>query len=52
MHDKLKEKGFLIYNGKGILKDKVMNIAVMGEIMSLDISDFIKTLKEILNAEQ
>jgi len=51
MHDKLKEKGFLIYNGKGILKDKVMNIATIGEITTKDIEEFIKALKEILNVE-
>lgn len=51
IHNKLKEKGFLIYNGKGILKDKVMNIATIGEITTKDIEEFIKALKEILNVE-
>jgi len=48
IHDGLKKHGFIIYNGKGELKDNVMNIATIGNLTKNDVNDFIKSLKKVL----
>lgn len=48
IHDKLKDKGFLIYPGKGELDGKVMHIATMGNIQIDDVKDFVIALEETL----
>lgn len=48
IHDKLKNKGFVIYPGKGPLTEKAMHIATIGAINNKDIQRFLKALKTIL----
>lgn len=44
----LKKNGIIIYNGKGPLKDKAVQIANIGEISKDDIKFFFHVLKEFL----
>ncbi len=44
----LKEKGIVIYGGKGLLKDRIFQIGTIGEIDSSDIDYFLDSLGEIL----
>lgn len=47
VQEKLKEKKIIIYAGKGELKEKVFQIANIGEIKKSDIHYLIKNLREI-----
>lgn len=47
-HDRLKEKGFIIYAGQGSLKQNAFRIANLGDLTSKDISNFLKSCKEVL----
>ena len=46
LHDKLKENGFIIYAGQGLLNKKIFRIANMGNIESEEINLCLKVLKE------
>jgi len=48
IHDELKKRGFIIYNGKDELEGKIMHIATMGDLTEKDIKEFVKNLKEII----
>lgn len=45
----LREKGYVIYPGKGPLDGRVMNIGNIGTINKRDVIDFVETLKVIIN---
>jgi 2-aminoethylphosphonate-pyruvate transaminase len=47
-HDALREKGYIIYPGKGKLKDKVFQVANMGAVSEKDINGFLHSLKIVL----
>lgn len=45
---RLKERNIVIYDGKGILKNKVFQVSIIGNLDKKDITLFLKNLKEIL----
>ncbi len=47
-HDKLKERGYIFYPGKGPLLGKVLHFANIGTLTEKDIIEFCKNLKEIV----
>jgi 2-aminoethylphosphonate-pyruvate transaminase len=47
-HDDLRERGYIIYPGKGKLKNKVFQVANMGAITEEDINGFLHSLKIVL----
>lgn len=47
-HDDLREQGYVIYPGKGNLKDKVFQVANMGAITEKDVTGFLHSLKFVL----
>ena len=47
-HDELREQGYVIYPGKGNLKDKVFQVANMGAITEKDVTGFLHSLKFVL----
>lgn len=52
IHDKLKEKGYIIYPGKGPLKDKVMHIANIGVLGRDDVLEFCSAFESILGGKK
>jgi 2-aminoethylphosphonate-pyruvate transaminase len=48
LHDKLKEKDFIIYAGQGNIEDKIFRVGNMGALTVTDINKFLETLKLIL----
>lgn len=48
LHDRLKERGFVIYAGQGPLAGKIFRVANMGALRIRDIERFLRCLKEIL----
>ncbi|MDR4505582.1 MAG: 2-aminoethylphosphonate aminotransferase [Candidatus Scalindua sp.] len=49
LHDRLKERGFVIYAGQGQLHAKIFRIANMGELSMQDLEEFIRNFKDIIN---
>lgn len=47
IHDYLKNKGFVIYNGKGPLRDKIFQVSVMGEINERTIKKFLRAVRQM-----
>lgn len=47
LHDKLKEKGFVIYAGQGNLEEKMFRVGNMGVLTIKDINRFLDSLKSI-----
>ena len=47
IHDYLKNKGFIIYRGKGPLKDKIFQISLMGDIDKNIVELFLKEMKNL-----
>jgi 2-aminoethylphosphonate-pyruvate transaminase len=48
LHDKLKEKGFIIYAGQGNIENKMFRIGNMGALTVADMNRFLESLKSIL----
>ena len=48
LHDRIKEKGFVIYNFQGHLQGKVFMLGVVGLINKQDIVNFLAVLREVL----
>ncbi len=48
LHDRLKERGFVIYAGQGHLSDTIFRVANMGALTHADIESFVKAFKEIV----
>jgi 2-aminoethylphosphonate-pyruvate transaminase len=48
LHDEMREQGYIIYPGKGNLKDKVFQVANMGAITEKDIIGFLRSLKSVI----
>ncbi len=48
LHDKIKERGFIIYNSQGHLRGKVFMLGVVGVINDQDIRNFLAVLGEVL----
>lgn len=51
LHDKVKKKGFIIYNSQGRLQGKVFMLGVVGLINEQDIRNFLAVLSEVLKVE-
>lgn len=49
IHDRLKEKGYVVYAGKGILDNNTFRIANLGILTSKDILKFLKAFEAVLN---
>jgi 2-aminoethylphosphonate-pyruvate transaminase len=49
IHDKMKEKGYVFYPGKGPLDGKVVHFANIGTLQKEDILQFCDDLKEVIN---
>jgi 2-aminoethylphosphonate-pyruvate transaminase len=52
IHDFLKKKGYVIYPGKGMLKDNIMHIANMGTLEEKEINQFCDDLEEIIKVNK
>lgn len=48
LHDKIKERGFVIYNSQGHLRGAVFMLGVVGVISEQDIRSFLAVLREVL----
>lgn len=48
LHDRIKERGFTIYNPQGYLRGKLFMLGVVGVINDQDIRDFLAVLGEVL----
>lgn len=48
LHDRLKEKGFVIYAGQGPYQGKMFRIAVMGDLSERDITELRTALREVI----
>jgi 2-aminoethylphosphonate-pyruvate transaminase len=51
-HERVKNAGYIIYAGKGILRDKVFQIANMGELTAQHVDELLGALSEILTASR
>ncbi len=49
LHDSLKERGFIIYAGQGLLNKTIFRIANMGELTMNDLEAFIANLEEVID---
>ena len=48
LHDRLKERGYIIYAGQGHFESKIFRVANMGALTEQDFEGFLSTLEEIL----
>ena len=48
LHDNLKERGFVIYEGQGKLQTGIFRVANMGHLTQEDFRQFLGALKEVL----
>jgi len=52
LHDGLKQRGFVIYEGQGKLQTEVFRVANMGHLTSADFQRFLGALKDTLSGER
>ena len=50
-HDKLKEKGYIFYPGKGELDGKVIHIGNIGTLTEEDIIEFCEDIKNVIKSK-
>ncbi len=48
LHDRLKERGYVIYAGQGHLQDKIFRVANMGALTQADFEGFVSAFKEVV----
>ena len=48
LHDRLKERGYVIYAGQGQLESKIFRVANIGALADKDIEGFLEAFKEVL----
>ena len=48
LHDRLKEKGYVIYAGQGQLESKIFRVANMGALSEQDLKGFLSAFQQIL----
>ena len=48
LHDGLKERGFVIYEGQGKLQTGIFRVANMGSLTSDDFRSFLSALEAVL----
>jgi len=52
LHDGLKDRGFVIYAGQGVLARAVFRVAVMGDLGDGDLERFVRAVGEVVAAER
>jgi 2-aminoethylphosphonate-pyruvate transaminase len=50
LHDRLKERGYVIYAGQGPLEARVFRVANMGALTQADLEGFVAAVKQVLEA--
>jgi len=50
LHDGLKARGFVIYEGQGRLAREIFRVANMGQLVRADFERFLGALAEVLGA--
>jgi 2-aminoethylphosphonate-pyruvate transaminase len=50
LHDRLKERGYVIYAGQGQLENKIFRVANMGALTETDIQGFLAAFQQVLEA--
>jgi 2-aminoethylphosphonate-pyruvate transaminase len=48
VHDKMKQRGFVVYPGKGALEGKIIHIANLGILNEEDILKICRNMKEVI----
>ena len=48
LHDRLKERGFVIYAGQGHLESQIFRVANMGALQESDVEGFLGAFEEVL----
>jgi 2-aminoethylphosphonate-pyruvate transaminase len=48
LHDRLKERGYIIYAGQGHLESKIFRVANMGALTTQDFEGFLSAFEEII----
>ena len=48
LHDRLKERGYVIYAGQGHLNEKIFRVANMGSLAQADFEGFLSAFKEVV----
>ena len=48
LHDRLKERGYVIYAGQGQLESKIFRVANMGALTEGDIEGFLAAFQQVL----
>ncbi|CAI4030578.1 2-aminoethylphosphonate:pyruvate aminotransferase [Nitrospira tepida] len=48
LHDRLKERGYVIYAGQGQLESKIFRVANMGALSAQDLEGFLAAFQEVL----
>ena len=48
LHDRLKERGYVIYAGQGQLESKIFRVANMGALAEQDIEGFLAAFRQVL----
>ncbi|MCK5608195.1 alanine--glyoxylate aminotransferase family protein [Candidatus Pacearchaeota archaeon] len=49
LHDALKEKGYVVYPGKGELEGRIVHLATIGSLATEDVEEFINSLDKVLS---
>ncbi len=52
LHDRLKERGYVIYAGQGQLESTIFRVANIGAITDKDIEGFLEAFQEVLEQEK
>jgi 2-aminoethylphosphonate-pyruvate transaminase len=50
LHDRLKERGYVIYAGQGQLEPKIFRIANMGALSQQDLQGFLSAFQSVVEA--
>jgi 2-aminoethylphosphonate-pyruvate transaminase len=50
LHDGLKDRGFVIYEGQGRLQRDIFRVANMGQLRAADFTAFLRALETVLRA--
>jgi 2-aminoethylphosphonate-pyruvate transaminase len=48
LHDRLKERGYVIYAGQGQLESKIFRVANMGALTEQDLEGFLAAFQQVL----
>jgi 2-aminoethylphosphonate-pyruvate transaminase len=50
LHDRLKERGYVIYAGQGQLESKIFRVANMGALSPQDLEGFLTAFQEVVDS--